>query len=226
MLPVRLILGCLLLTSRAFAFDTSYWIWAGISANDAPTNYQLYIYQGAVQGEGSKFFFSKKGIFPHPLKAEKIILVYRVQGARMDAENLGKLFLFHAQLWRRHEVSVSGLQIDHDVPTAKLKSYSIELTKIRKKLPKEYKLSITGLADWSMNASPDSLKALHMSVDEIVYQIYQTDSYVPEAEKYVRALEKNRYPYKLGLLMHKSPPFLIEDLKYRKGIVYFIQRKK
>ncbi len=222
------ILSCVLffsLAGYARQHEAAYWIWAGILPNEAPPSSMLYIYQGSISGEDAKFRFQKKGVHPHPLSSPGIFLCYRVQGTVFDHERLLALFRYHTQLWERHKVPVLGLQIDHDVATAKVKNYSLVLEKIRSQLDRRFQLSITGLSDWALRADSNALDALHKSVDEVVYQSYQIRDYVANAEAAIHALDKQKRTYKLGLLARRPLPFVLNKSSNRLGIVYFLQKE-
>src|SRR5262245_7402197 len=75
--------------------------------------------------------------------------------------------------WRAAGNKVVGLQIDFDAGTRHLENYAGFLADLRRRLPLDCRLSITGLLDWSSNGDPAGLQALAGTVDEIVLQIYQ-----------------------------------------------------
>ncbi len=62
------------------------------------------------------------------------------------------------------------------------------LSDLRRQLPAKYRLSITGLLDWSANGDPEKLAALGNMVDEIVVQTYQGRKTIPGYENYLARL--------------------------------------
>ena len=97
--------------------------------------------------------------------------------------------------------------------------------KPRKRLPKEFRLSITGLGDWAQSSDKGALVELFNSVDEIVFQMYQVRTHFPNTKVYVKALDRMGQKYKLGVLYRKANEIDLAGLKHLDGVVYFIQRQ-
>ena len=182
----------------------SYWLWAGITAYDAPANSELFVYQGSVYTNDRGTSYNRLGLYPHPLKCTKLFLVYRLESQLPEADYIVDLFLGNVAWWQRHPVSVSGIQLDFDAPTSKLAAYSDFLSEVRKLLPKDYALSITGLGDWVFGGHKDALLSISSSVDEIVFQLYQGRRPLPDFDDYALKLKEYPRPFKIGLL---SRPF-------------------
>ena len=201
----------------------SYWIWAGIEETSVPPSDELYVYQGNFFRAKGNLKFERKGLFPYPARAKKVVLVY---GLRMlpDVNLIMSVYKNHQERWLAHSVVVVGIQLDFDSPTQKISAYADYLAKVRAALPKNHRLSITGLCDW-VNGSPPQLQKLRRNVDEIVFQLYQSTSHVKNARQYIRALEQLKQPYKLGMLFGKALDVELGSMSYLSGIIYFVQRR-
>ncbi len=206
--------------------STSYWIWAGISSQDAPKFSVLYVYQGLVFQKENQLIFLRKGLYPHQIEAKKIYLTFRFKNLPkyIDFEALAARYIND---WEWHGVNVEGLQIDYDSATAKLPEYKDFLVKFRKKLPKNYKLSITGLGDWVLYEKPGILSEIKNNVDEIVFQLYQGRKMIDGLDVYVKKLLLLNFPFKVGLLSSFQEQKLIKTLnrnQYYQGSLIFIQK--
>jgi hypothetical protein len=209
------------------SMSISYWLWAGITAKDAPANSELYIFQGDIYTKEGKTSYERQGLYPHPIKSSKLFLVYRLEGELPNAKDVIDIFQHSVARWQRHPVSVSGMQIDFDSPTSKLAEYSRFLNNIRKELPEEYSLSITGLCDWATSGNQEAMRLISSSTDEIVFQLYQGRDPLQDIEKYIRVLAEYQRPFRIGLISGSDIPASVNTLKsnsnYR-GIIYFIQK--
>lgn len=67
-------------------------------------------------------------------------------------------------------IPIAGLQLDVDCATASLPEYAAFLSRVRKLLPQEWKLSITALLDWFRPST--SVARVIAQVDEFVPQFY------------------------------------------------------
>ena len=91
------------------------------------------------------------------------------------------------------------VQLDFDARTRHLDRYATFLADVRKRLPRRYKLSITGLMDWSANGDPKALAALAGTVDEVVIQTYQGRTTIPGYEAYFKRLASFPIQFKVVL---------------------------
>lgn len=207
--------------------STAYWLWAGLTAKDAPPNSELYVFQGTLTTHGDSVSYERLGLYPHPLKCSKLYLVYRLENSLPACSSLLAVFDSRVKHWQRHKVPVRGLQLDFDSPTAKLPEYARFLEDLRAKLPAEYALSVTGLGDWASSGSPEAMKRIAASTDEIVFQLYQGRQPLPEIEKLAGELFQYPHPFRVGLVHGFPEPRAISALtanrSYR-GIVYFLRR--
>jgi Protein of unknown function (DUF3142) len=136
--------------------------------------------------------------------------------------------LRHVQRWKAEGNKLVGLQIDFDAGTKHLDRYVIFLTRLREKLPKEFKLSVTGLLDWSANGDPSGLDALAGVVDELVLQIYQGNHIIPGYAKYFARLDQMKIPFRIGLLQggEWQEPLRLAINRNFTGYVVFLRNAK
>jgi hypothetical protein len=210
------------ISSKEKTYPPAYWLWAGITANDAPQDSEFYVYQGLITTK-----YERIGLFPHPLKNKKLYLVYRLQRNLPDATAVVTIFLNGATKWQRHHLTVTGLQIDFDSPTAKLATYGDFLKKVRAQLPKQYALSITGLGDWIIHGDKQLQQSIATVTDEIVFQLYEGRHPLPDIQNYVQALKHYPSPFRIGLLMGYPDKKIIASLSKNAnfyGPIYFIQK--
>lgn len=208
-----------------------YWLWAGLSESDLPPHADrgpLYLYQGnLISSEQAPPSFDRKGLFPHPLKKGEAWLVLRLEGQAVDPAALAGLFQKLAHEWERHGVRIEGLQIDFDAPTAWLTSYGDYLAAVRSKLPRSYRLSVTGLGDWILSGDRSALRRMTNAANEIVFQLYQGRHPIARDENYADLLAQANFPFRLGLLSAGRQDHLIARVKsnpYYRGAVIFIQK--
>lgn len=179
------------------------WIWPNAHSKFKElTSESLYLLQGTFFRKNNKF--ETMGISPYPVPEKKITIVLRLQTLPTKSLLLTN-FLEKTRLWNLHNVSVEGIQLDFDSPTLKLNDYSNYLLAFRSLLPKEYNMSITGLADW-INNSGKFQKDLKNSQITIFYQLYKEKMAFENAILYLKSLEKYKLPFVVGLLPTQSIP--------------------
>jgi hypothetical protein len=208
-------------------YPPAYWLWAGITADDAPANAEFYVYQGLITTDKSGSSYQRIGLYPHPLKNQKLYLVYRFKGQLPDPAFIMKIFLNGARQWQRHHLKVSGLQLDFDSPTAKLAMYGDFLKNVHQQLPKQFALSITGLGDWVIHGNKALQKSIASATNEVVFQLYQDRNPLPNRQYYINALKDYPFPFRVGLLANfpdkKEIAFLSRNVRFC-GPIYFIQK--
>ena len=136
----------------------------------------------------------------------------------------------HAQVLRQLERwaaanRVEGLQIDFDAATKGLDGYAAFLADLRRRLPRRYKLSVTGLMDWSANGDPAALARLAGTIDEVVVQTYQGRTTIPGYEAYLAKLQRLPLPYRVALVEGgewRAPPGLERDPEFRGYVVFLV----
>lgn len=137
------------------------------------------------------------------------------------------LVLRHLAQWRAAGNRVAGLQIDFDARTKGLYGYAGLLRDLRRRLPSDARLSITGLMDWSANGDPAALAALTGTVDEVAIQTYQGRATIPGYERYLRRLDGFPIPFRVGLVeggAWRAPEGLAANPKFRGYVVFLLPR--
>ena len=204
----------------------AYWIWAGITPAEAPPGAELIVYQGHFLRAEGQWGFQHRGIYPSPVEQSHIQVVLRMHELP-PPEYIADVVLQYMADWRRHSVAVTGVQLDFDSPSARLQRYVDFLRAVRRELPAHLTYSITGLATWLLDADASTLKALHDSVDHVVYQLYAGRELHDDPQPYLDFLSRNPHPFKIGLLSHRKAINGIDNVYPNpafRGIVYFIQR--
>lgn len=205
----------------------AYWLWAGLTAHDAPPNSDLYVFQGTIHTDSTSSTYERQGLFPHPIKARSLHLVYRLEGSLPPADSMVQVFERAVTRWQRHPVAVDGVQLDFDSPTAKLAEYARFLQDVRSRLDTSYALSITGLGDWVLAGDRGALEAISSQVDELVIQLYQGRQPLADIDSYVIGLSRLTIPFRVGLIAGYELPGALDRLKKNsafRGLVYFVVR--
>ena len=206
--------------------QSAYWIWAGIVPEDAPAQADLLIYQGNFIEHETGNRFEHKGIYPSPLDQEAVWLVFRMHELPNLAFLDGVIDQYITR-WNKHRVTVKGIQLDFDSPSAKLSTYANFLKDVRQQLPAQMKYSITGLGTWLMDADKAIIADLHKSVDHVTYQLYVGREPLINPHRYLSFLQRLQHPFKIGLLYHHPDMKGTEQLQHNPhylGMTYFIQK--
>lgn len=204
----------------------AFWLWAGVRPQPALAHARrIYLLQGAVVGGDAARLVAQRPAIPHIRHAE-VWMVLRV-------ETLAWTPQIHAQLlaaldrWQRAGNRVVGVQIDFDAQTRHLSRYGAFLKTLRVRLPARFKLSITGLLDWSANGDPEGLDALAGVVDEVVLQIYQGRHVIPGYRGYLARIGHLNIPFRIGLLQGgewNPPPGLTAHPRFQGYVVFLLNR--
>ena len=218
-------------TSKVDANDfASFWIWGDIQTAPYLVHAkELYILQGEIRYSKSKQIstFTPQGVSILKLPHQKIWLVFRTHHLAWNEQNY-QTILNRLEHWRNQGNQVQGIQIDFDSKTNSLKDYAIFLQKLRQKLPQQYRLSITGLLDWTNFKDQNTLTLFRQNIDELVIQTYQGATTIPNYPEYLKRISVLRLPYKVGLVQHGT--WFGNSTKqkdpYFKGYVVFLLRSK
>ena len=108
--------------------------------------------------------------------------------------------------------------------TRQLERYGRFLRDLRARLPAGYRLSITGLLDWSSQAKPAELAALRETIDGRL-QTYQGRRTISNYRAYVASLMRLRIPFKIGLVQGgewQAPADLAENFWFRGYVVFLL----
>jgi hypothetical protein len=208
---------------------SSFWIWGGIKPQAALSRAQsLYILQGQIvekkQHSGSKTVLTAQGMTVARLRKGKVWLVYRADTLHWTPEIVKELVLRLKQ-WQLSGNPIVGLQIDFDARTRRLSEFAVFLRQLHSQLPTEYRLSITGLLDWSCNGDIESINKLNNVIDEVVIQTYQGRKTITNYTAYLPALKRLTLPFKIGLVQNGEwqAPEDLESNPWFQGYVVFLQ---
>jgi len=202
----------------------SFFLWAGVRPPPVLDRAkEVYLLSGEVRARDNGRIVPLRPQVPHVDHAA-LWLVLRVE--RIDWQPaVTRQLLRELGRWEAAGNRVKGVQIDFDAATLRLDRYAAFLAELRKRLPPRYKLSVTGLMDWSAQGDPAALAALGGTVDEIVIQTYQGRSTVPGYEAYMASLARLDLPYRVGLIEGgewRPPPGLARDPDFRGYVVFLL----
>lgn len=203
----------------------SFWLWAGVKTPDHLEQAKtVYVLDGEIRGSPARFIALRPSIpkAPNP----QVWLVVRTNALdwpKGAAEGLAR----RLDGWASAGNRVEGIQIDFDAATKGIGTYATFLRQFRHRLPTRYKLSITGLMDWSANADPQALKVLAGTVDEVVIQTYQGRETIDGYDRYFEKMRGFPMPYKVGLVEGGrwiAPEGLAADPNFRGYVVFLVNR--
>ncbi|MBY0275422.1 DUF3142 domain-containing protein [Candidatus Binatia bacterium] len=202
----------------------AFFLWAGVKPQPVLAHARrLYLLQGQVEDGDPVRLVAQRPAVPKIPDAD-VWMVVRVETLDWP-DPVYKQVLAALARWRAAGSNVVGLQIDFDAGTRHLERYASFLADLRKRLPREYRLSITGLLDWSSNGDPAGLAALGGVVDEVVLQIYQGRRVIPGYAGYLAALDRLRVPFRIGLLQGgewEAPDRLAANPWFRGYVVFLV----
>jgi hypothetical protein len=204
----------------------AFWLWPGIGARPELARAKtLYILDGAIlERDGVRFRPQRAA--PPRLAGKDLWLVVRTDTLDWPPE-AHALVLRHLAQWRALGNRVVGVQVDFDARTARLDRYAAFLREVRRLLPKDARLSVTGLMDWSANADPAALAGLAGVVDEVAIQTYQGRATIPGYGRYFARLKGFPIPFRVGLVeggAWREPPSLAANPRFRGYVVFLVAR--
>lgn len=232
-LLVGLLLACSLgaQAARVDADDyRAFWLWSGVHPQPVLARATtLYLLQGQVDGPQragdpqARMHAQSPAIARVPQEVE-LWLVYRAH--TLDwSEDIHALLLSQLARWRQAGNRVSGIQIDFDARTRHLERYAEFLADLRRRLPTEYRLGITGLLDWASHADPAALNQLGEVIDEVVMQTYQGRHSIADYSRYLPGLARLQLPFRVGLIQHgqwQTPAELKQNPWFRGYVVFLL----
>lgn len=201
----------------------AFFLWAGVRAPDVLAKAKtIYLLDGEVQVTDPSYMVPLRPQAPTVRHAD-IWLTVRLE--RLDwGEGVYRQILGDLAKWERSGNRVIGLQLDFDAKTRGLDGYAAFLRDVRQRLPARYKLSATGLMDWSAGGDAAALAGLADVVDEVVIQTYQGRDTIPGYQGYLATLERLPMDYRIALVERgewQAPASLARDPQF-KGYVVFL----
>lgn len=205
----------------------AFWLWAGVTPQPALKHARtIYILQGEIREARKPRLVALRPGTPDVRHAE-LWIVYRTETLDWGDDIVPQIRADLAR-WRAAGNKVAGVQIDFDAATKGLSGYIRFLKKLRAQLPRDARLGITGLLDWSSQGDSADLNALAGVIDEVVLQSYQGRHTVPGYQAYLASLSRLNMPYKIGLVQHgewNAPPGLISDPDFKGYVVFLLNTK-
>lgn len=197
----------------------AFFLWAGVRPPAALARARtVYLLAGEVRRDGSYLPLRATPAVP---RAEVWLVV---RAARIDwSPAVEARIMAELDRWAARN-RVAGLQVDFDSSTRGLDGYARFLKDLRGRLPRRYRLSVTGLMDWSAQGDPAALNGLAGTLDEIVVQTYRGRQTIPGYEVYLRSLGRLALPYRVGVVEGgewREPAGLRADPHYH-GVVVFL----
>lgn len=211
-------------SERVVAEDyDSFWLWAGVKPQPVLGQAKsIYILAGEVRANNLKQFRLLRPVTPNISDVE-LWLVVRVETLDWPLQVQSQIIEL-AETWDKQGRPLTGIQIDFDSQTRNLKNYASFLEVFRAALPVRFKLSITGLLDWSANGDPMALSSLADVVDEAVFQTYQARETIAGYEQWLERLRDLPMPFRLGLVQGGlwREPENLEKIPNFRGFVVFL----
>jgi len=160
------------------------------------------------------------------LPGKALWLVVRANRLDWDAAVYDAI-LADLERWQGAGNDLTGLQIDFDAATRGIDGYARFLADLRQRLPRRWKLSVTGLMDWSAHGDPQALAVLSHIIDEAVVQTYQGRTTIPGYERYFRRMEHFPIPFRVALAEGgewAAPAMLARHPQFRGYVVFLLNR--
>jgi hypothetical protein len=207
----------------------AFWLWGGVASQPVLAQARtLYLLQGQISSARSERHqqvnFVAQGMAVTRLPQDQLWIVYRAHTLRWP-EPVYKQLMGQIKRWRQAGNPVVGIQIDFDARTRYLNEYVEFLRDLRQRLPADYRLSITGLMDWSSNADAAVIGQLKGVIDEIVVQTYQGRRSIPDSGAYLPRLNRLGLPFRVGLIQggEWQAPEYLQTSPWFRGYVVFLQ---
>ena len=205
----------------------AFWLWGGVASQPVLEYARtLYLLEGEVR-DGKPVRYISLRATPR-LKGQKLWMVVRTDTLSWP-DDAFRIVLGRLEQWRAGGNEVQGLQVDFDAGTRRLGGYTSFLKDIRQRLPGNYRLSITGLLDWSAHGDPPALRALRGTVDEVIVQTYQGRDTIPGYEAYFDRMGNFDLPFRVGLVQGGrwiEPAGLKGNPNFRGYVVFLTNPKR
>jgi hypothetical protein len=204
----------------------AFFLWAGVRPTPVLDRArEIYLLAGEVRADSGARMVPLRPATPR-LRHAAVWYTVRVERIDWD-EGVYRTVLRDLGRWRAAGNRMSGLQVDFDARTRGLDDYARFLAGLRRRLPKDYRLSVTGLMDWSANGDPAALARLAGIIDEVVVQTYQGRHTIPGYGAYMASLARLPLPYRVALVEGgewRAPPGLARDPQFRGYVVFLLPR--
>jgi hypothetical protein len=201
-------------------------VWPGVGPRAELVHARtLYVLDGAILERDGVRFRPQRAATPR-LAGKAVWLVVRTDTLDWPAE-AHALVLRHLAQWRAAGNRVVGVQVDFDARTAHLERYAGFLRDVRRRLPANLRLGVTGLLDWSANGDPAALAALAGTVDEVAIQTYRGRATIPRYTRYLRKLDGFPISFRVGVVEGgdwRAPAGLAANPRFRGYVVFLLPR--
>lgn len=200
----------------------AFYLWPGVHPAKGLRSKTLYLLDGEVRRDGSPQLTQLRMGLPR-LPGKAVWLVVRTD--RLDwNEAVYASILADLNRWKEAGNKVEGLQIDFDAATRGIDGYARFLADLRQRLPSRWRLSVTGLMDWSAHGDPQALVRLSHVIDEVVVQTYQGQTTIPGYEAYFRRMDHFPIPFRVALVEGGAwrPPATLARHPQFSGYVVFL----
>ena len=205
--------------------DADCWLWPGAASRRCGESARVYLLQGHFYPTGR---FEAQGPLPGrtPREGRELVPVYRMD--HLPANGILQAVAAPViDAWRRRGWRVPGVQADFDSPTAKLDRYAHWIRLENERFGHSGTdgiISVTGLADWLLNARPADLRALNRAAGVIAFMFYHRGRGIEPIDVYIDALARSDLHFRLGLLPAQARErgfgALRSDPGYRGDIVF------
>jgi hypothetical protein len=203
----------------------AFWLWPGVPPPAALERAKVvYLLDGEIRDGPSVRYVSLRAQPPR-LPGKQVWMVIRTDTLAWP-DGSDAAIVRRLDQWRAAGNGLQGLQVDFDARTRQLSDYAAFLKTLRAQLPDSYRLSVTGLLDWSANGDPRALAALAGTVDEVVLQTYQGRGTIPGYEAYFKRMGGFPIPFQVGLVeggRWREPPGLARNPKFRGYVVFLLK---
>jgi hypothetical protein len=210
---------------RAADYD-AYWLWAGVRTRpELASAKTIYLLQGEIgTTESGQIRLKAQGATEPGPHRQDIWLVYRVRSLDWTPAIFAAIKRRLLD-WRARSGRIVGVQIDFDAATRGLTTYAALLAELRRSVPEDCALSVTGLMDWASQAAPEDIDRLGQIVDEVVFQTYRGRSTVDNIDAYLARVGRVRTSFRLGLAEGAvwSPPKTLAYHPHFRGYVVFLR---
>ncbi len=206
------------------AAHDAFFVWAGVKPGPALDRARtIYLLDGEVRHDRPGVLVPLRPQAPRLRRADVWLTV---RAERLDwGEGVYRRLLADAARWEANGNRLVGVQVDFDAATRGLGRYAEFLADLRRRLPAKYRLSVTGLMDWSANGDPAQFARLKGVVDEVVVQTYQGRRTIPGYAGYMRRLMRLPIPYRIALVEGgewRAPAGLEQDPEFRGYVVFLL----